>query len=397
MKGETRMSVKMSYATLDSGVLKHISQTKSGRSYYCPTCKGAVFPRKGNKNAHSFAHASSKDCTYTPETALHFEAKHYLVEAIKKNIEAPLLSFPFSLLSDLIKELSSLLRVEPKHTVSLLDICSFYTNLPYAETEKRLGPYLIDVLLKDKRYAERNLAIEVLVTHESENAKIEYFKTNLIPFLELTPHMDDEGHFSFNVHDYYLPEFFSSIEADYEKKLASLIYQKTKPLLLEELQLEVSAVEETRMKIKAVQALKQHTSNMRLAESFGTKENSGYAYFETRSLSVKEDQLVEVQTIDKRFSKNNELSVLINGQYWVNNAAGQYYDLVSMLLKDFAVDVRVGRYKNSKYITAQGVGIHVPSAEVWENETRLKMKSILDNFEKKFENKLKNQLKLLDE
>lgn len=390
------MNVKMSYAALDSGVLKHISKTKNGSTYYCPECKSPAIPKKGRKKAHHFAHAVNEACSYTPETILHFEAKHYLVEAINGNIEAPLLSFPFGSLSSLVNEVSSLLRVDPEHTVSLLDIGSFYMSLPFAKAEQSLNSYLIDVLLQDERYDERNLAIEVLVTHESENEKIEFFKTNSTPFLELIPRMDDKGFFSFKVHNYYLPEFFSSIEADYEKKLADLIYKKTKPSLLKELQHEFSAIEETRMKIKAVQALKQHANGMNLTGSFGTKENAGYSYLETRSLPVKENRLVELEAIEKRFSKNNELSVLINGKYWVNNATGQYYDLVSMLLDNFAVDVCVGRYKDSKYITAQGVGIHLPAVDAWEKEAKSKIRGILDTFENQFENKLQKQLKSLN-
>lgn len=391
------MSVKMSYAIPESGGLIHISKAKSGVTYYCPECKSPASAKKGSKNAHHFSHVANQDCAYSPETVLHFEAKHYIKEAINGNIKAPLLSFPFSSLSHLIKEISSLLQVEPEHTVSLGDIGNFYLSLPFADTEKPLGSYLIDVLLNDKRYPERAVAIEILVTHESENEKIKYFKTNSIPFLELIPRMDEKGFFSFAVHDYYLPEFFSSLEREYEKKLADLIYAKTKPVLLRELQQEVTASEETRMKIKAVQALKKSVDGIKLMESFGTKEDTGYAYYETRSIPVKDSRLVEVHHIDKRFSKNKELSVLINDQYWVNNAAGQYYDLVSMLLNNFAVDVRVGRYKDSKNITVQGIGIHLPSAGEWEKEANLKIQEILDTFEKQFEKRLKKQLVLLDE
>ncbi len=52
----------MFYANNTLGQKIHIDDAETGLSYFCPACRGAMIQKRGNINAHHFAHKSGKEC-----------------------------------------------------------------------------------------------------------------------------------------------------------------------------------------------------------------------------------------------------------------------------------------------------------------------------------------------
>ncbi|MBS4203642.1 competence protein CoiA family protein [Lederbergia citrea] len=87
------MAVNITFALLQ-GQLVHISERISkDKKYYCPSCMESVIAKKGNINAHHFAHNANSSCLTNEETMLHYFSKHYLASAKDENIA---LQFPVS-------------------------------------------------------------------------------------------------------------------------------------------------------------------------------------------------------------------------------------------------------------------------------------------------------------
>lgn len=77
---------------LKNSRLVEVSEVLSGKrcGCVCPSCKKDLIARKGEVNAHHFAHAHAKDsdiCGYGAETAIHEMAKQIIYE--EKAIFAP--------------------------------------------------------------------------------------------------------------------------------------------------------------------------------------------------------------------------------------------------------------------------------------------------------------------
>lgn len=64
--------------------LLHISQVDRGLkcNCRCPGCKAELVAKKGEVNAHYFAHRAKSDCTYKPETAIHDYAKRLIAQQL---------------------------------------------------------------------------------------------------------------------------------------------------------------------------------------------------------------------------------------------------------------------------------------------------------------------------
>lgn len=75
-------NVKLPFG-IKNGELVHISIVPSGLACecYCPCCEAKLIARKGEKNAHGFAHYQADECEHGLETALHLAAKKVLENA----------------------------------------------------------------------------------------------------------------------------------------------------------------------------------------------------------------------------------------------------------------------------------------------------------------------------
>lgn len=86
------MAIKLPFGMKDNKIY-HISEVGSGLKCECkcPACGSKLIARKGNINAHCFAHYKSPECKYALETALHYYAKKILEE--KKMMMIPALIY----------------------------------------------------------------------------------------------------------------------------------------------------------------------------------------------------------------------------------------------------------------------------------------------------------------
>jgi hypothetical protein len=203
--------------------LIHIKERISkDKQYRCPACKENVIAKKGPKKEAQFTHKPDSDCAANEESILHYYAKHYLLK--HEDIE---ISFPIQSFEKTKKILDILgLTYVPVKLSKILEW--FNTSLENGHVEKQVGPYIADVAFY-YMYAdlelehEESLVIEVCVTHPMEGEKREHFKRVDIPYIEVTPRMDDQQ-IQFYVSDCYLPDFF---EEGYEEPILEEVMNHT--------------------------------------------------------------------------------------------------------------------------------------------------------------------------
>lgn len=159
--------------TLTGEFIKACDADKGG-SYSCPACKQPFIFRKGSKKRPHFAHkVLSPNCT--PETALHYTFKTLLHQKIQKclNQKSPL---------RIEWNCSNCLEI---HTGNLLKkaVC--------VKLEHNLGTCQPDIALLDEN--DRVIAvIEVIVTHEPEQAALEYYEQNQIYVIRYSLKFDND-------------------------------------------------------------------------------------------------------------------------------------------------------------------------------------------------------------
>lgn len=244
------MSVNLNYAT-DGQRLIHISEHLTrDRIYKCPFCEERVNYRKGNINQHHYAHKPNSNCSASGESILHFEAKYFLFNEIRKGKTSTLsFSFEMTSFSTLITDISNILGTQPLHSVELHELTTFFQEYNVATIEKKVGLYIADVVAGNK------LVFEIFVKHESEKEKLLYFRQRNIPFIELVPSREKDGRFSFRVHEWFLPFFFEKIEQKYERQLSALLVEQLDEKVNQLAEKKVERIRETEMKIQALQKL----------------------------------------------------------------------------------------------------------------------------------------------
>jgi len=150
----------LQYGLLNEKLI-HISVVEKGLACncVCPHCKSPLIARKGQKNAHHFAHYRLADCNHGTETALHMMAKNIVAKT--KRVFVPYT--PENIYGN--SKGGGIVRFEN------------------AELEKRLSDTVRgDVLL---RKGERSLNVEIKVTHEVDWEKtIEIFNLG-VPTIEI--------------------------------------------------------------------------------------------------------------------------------------------------------------------------------------------------------------------
>ncbi len=158
--------VKHLIYALKNDELVHISEVERGLKCgcICPACKMALNAKKGEKNAHHFAHKSSQECKYGYETSLHMAAKEILSKAGKMILPESWITFPE-------------LMHDPIQACKIKKI-----TIEHVELERRFGSVIPDVIIYTD---DKPLFIEIFVTHRIDNEKLEKLKELGIPTIEI--------------------------------------------------------------------------------------------------------------------------------------------------------------------------------------------------------------------
>ena len=153
--GSSVSDILIPYALKD-GALIHVSKVESGLTCdcICPSCHERLVARKGGFRVHHFAHLSGESCSGALESTLHIFAKEILSE--EKRITLPAVSI----------ELSS-----DRRPLVLADSKTY--EVDSVREEKKVGDIKPDLILK---IGQRELLVEVYVTHKVDNLKIETIK-----------------------------------------------------------------------------------------------------------------------------------------------------------------------------------------------------------------------------
>jgi hypothetical protein len=139
----------------------------------CPGCKKDLIARKGEVNAHHFAHAHIKDgdlCEYGAETAIHLMAKQIICE--EKAIFAPSTVVEKKDHDDQGRSHSASREAHREGTL-VFDV---------AASEQSLGAITPDILAS---IGEEQFIVEVAVTHFCDKSKISECRKNGYNVLEI--------------------------------------------------------------------------------------------------------------------------------------------------------------------------------------------------------------------
>ncbi|MFA5688530.1 MAG: competence protein CoiA family protein [Kiritimatiellales bacterium] len=130
--------------------LTHISEVGSGLSCecFCPACGTSLIAKKGEIQAHHFAHYNAPECTYALESALHLFAKEIIAK--RKVFTVP------PLYDDI-----------PDYGICLLSKDQII-NIDNVYLEHRLKRVIPDLIIEAKG---RRLAIEIAITHFIDEEK----------------------------------------------------------------------------------------------------------------------------------------------------------------------------------------------------------------------------------
>lgn len=155
---------------LVDGQLHRVSEYQNIKSHlrpesFCPVCKTAVIMKLGNERVHHYAHKTDIECALTkPETALHLNTKFYIYNQLL---------------------LGNQLFLEEKCAeCGKSRIITWTQGWKRVEVEYGISQYRPDIAIID--YGENiSAAIEVKVTHEVEDTKIDFYQSQNIAWLEL--------------------------------------------------------------------------------------------------------------------------------------------------------------------------------------------------------------------
>jgi len=225
------LAVNIQFA-LSQGKLIHISERLSRENKYtCPSCMEAVIARKGNINTHHFAHKPNSSCSANEETMLHYFAKHYLASNKDENIA---FQFPTSFFHT-IKGISTAVSItaEIKYVpIRLNHILDYFsTDIEEGKVERPIGNFVADVLFTGSYEDSSEFVIEIFVTHSMEDQKRNYFVEENIPYIEVSPSINNEV-ISFFVTDMFLPDFIENYEKEIKDNLLHFAYREFREELM---------------------------------------------------------------------------------------------------------------------------------------------------------------------
>jgi len=155
--------VQLSFGELPDGRIVHISSVARGLACgcICPGCRGALEAHLGDRKKHHFHHHSIGECRFAPETALHKFAKQVLLE--HRLILVPAVAGEYKG------------HIKTKHPEQ-------EHKLDQVVLENRLDGIVPDVIARKR---DRELLVEVVVTHWCDEEKIARIERLGIPAIEI--------------------------------------------------------------------------------------------------------------------------------------------------------------------------------------------------------------------
>ncbi|QCJ45506.1 hypothetical protein FAY30_26575 (plasmid) [Bacillus sp. S3] len=384
------MAVKLHCAYDETGSLVFIKdRIEKNRIYYCPHCKEEVFSKKGSIREHHFSHKPDTECSANYETILHFEAKHYLAEKIN---DGEGIDLPFDLGKHIpaLELLKNEAGISDHSIISLSEIISFYDVIS-ASTETVIpgSQFIADIICLDKG-DNKALACEVFVSHELDDEKIEFLKSNQFPYLELIPFHNEKGDIQFTLHSYYLPRFFER----YKEKVDSTMLEQLFPLYKDELQKKVERFYEEceilKLKLLAVQALKKELqkedSYNQLIASLDLHSYTSSAVAHRATVNRKE--LLDHLTYKKTAKGSYLMGRTTKDSYFVSSEQNQLYSIINQLVCQINISALIGGWENSSKESIVGFEFGIPQPSEISNVIRQVLIDKVEDYERRFQKKL---------
>ena len=149
----------------------YIQHAESGKAYYCSTCKGVLFARKGIQNQHHFYHHVTNvtnvtnNCIGTNESTTHRSAKNRLQAFLRRGIKIRVYS---------CEQVCSL---ECFTEIKRLDTEKVEVEFPFRRlTEGNIDLQIADVALVDKETNIARILFEVKYSHATTNRPEPWFE-----------------------------------------------------------------------------------------------------------------------------------------------------------------------------------------------------------------------------
>lgn len=159
---------------LRNSKIVHVNEVESGLkcNCYCPCCGGRFVAYKGKVLRPHFKHQSESNCNYSFETSLHYLAKEIIQE--KKYLDLPVLHWQ---IPNTPSSWFSRNAIPPYKTVEYQKI--YFDKI---EVEKWEGNFIPDIKCF---VGNKQLLIEITVTHGIDDRKLEKIQSNDVPLLEI--------------------------------------------------------------------------------------------------------------------------------------------------------------------------------------------------------------------
>jgi hypothetical protein len=168
------MTVQDFQLGLRNSRIVHITEVESGLrcNCYCPCCGGKFVAYKGKILRPHFKHQVESNCNYSFETSLHYLAKEIIQE--KRYLDLPMVNWtipntPFSWFAEN--------SVPPFETVEFQRV--YFDKVDVEKSESDFKPDLRCYV------GDKQLLIEITVTHGIDEKKLRKIKNNDVPLLEI--------------------------------------------------------------------------------------------------------------------------------------------------------------------------------------------------------------------
>jgi Competence protein CoiA-like family len=387
--GGVDVSVKLDFAYEGNKLIHIAEELNRNSSYVCPFCNEVVIFRKGPERVHHFSHKPNSNCSATLETVLHFNAKYYL-EAECQGPFGYTIFFNFNLKEHIpmVKSLSQALVINDNFEASLHDILVFYRAIHGAQVEHRVGPYVADVFCKTDN--GKGFVIEVCVTHEMETEKRVYLEINNIPYLELIPIKTEKNEMNFTLLSYFLPEFFQDKKEEIEGNLLTIFYNQYEDELIERARKPLNEKEILLNKKQAVIALKRELSQTNLRKSIDKRIHNETHLITAQAFNSRisrKEPLHDIQYVSNRDGKK---FLMVNSkQYFVSSEQNLLYEIISKFERQHNIEILIGGWNDRKNEGVIGFDFHVPYGDGLAAYTKVVLLEILEDFQERFDKKLK--------
>lgn len=168
---------RFAYAETQNGCHIYINEAERGdKTLVCPFCKYPVVVKKGEKNAHHFAHKAGNPNNHSSESVLHYIAKELIGEMLETGeLETHKQNYD---IDEVDCKTGRYIKTECTFNSSL-----FFRDLVEVEVEKTFDDQIRpDILLTRDDGAQ--IAVEVFVTNKKNFEKINQFKQKELSVIE---------------------------------------------------------------------------------------------------------------------------------------------------------------------------------------------------------------------